>query len=79
MIKLCGVKEYNENVFTLLIGQLLKSPDNQLPMYAENALQVVNSDNKTAFVKTLTSRINGIEKESKRSRIEKVINKVNKM
>lgn len=79
MIKLCGVKEYNENVFPLLIGQLLKSPDNQLPMYAENALQVVNSDNKTAFVKTLTSRINGIEKESKRSRIEKVINKVNKM
>lgn len=79
MIKLCGVKKYNESVFSLLNERLLKSPDNQLPMYAENAFHVINTENKAAFVKTLTSRIRGIEKESKRFRIEKVIRKVNKM
>jgi len=79
MIKLCTMKEYSEDVFSLLNERLLKSPDNQLPMYAENALPVVNEKYKTVFVNTLISRVNGIEKESKRSRVEKVIRKVNKM
>lgn len=79
MIKLCAIKEYSEDVFSLLNERLLKSPDNQLPMYAENALPVINAKNNVVFVNTLLLRINGIEKESKRSRVEKVIRKVNKM
>lgn len=79
MIKLCAIKEYSEDVFSLLNERLLKSPDNQLPMYAENALPIINNKNNVVFINTLTSRINGIEKESKRSRVEKVIRKVNKM
>lgn len=79
MIKLCVIKEYGEDVFLLLNERLLKSPDNQLPMYAENALPVINGKNNVVFVNTLLSRINKIEKESKRSRVEKVIRKVNKM
>jgi len=79
MIKLCSVKQYHHSVFPLLNERLLKSPANQLPMYAENALQIISNENKAVFLRTLTSRINGIEKESKRSRIEKVIRKANKM
>ena len=75
LIKLCLVEKYSNNAFTLLIEQLLKSPTNQLPMYAERAIPAVNDKNKTIFVKTLISRLDDIEKETKRKRVEKVIKK----
>ena len=75
LIKLCATKSHSDSAFTLLIEQLLKSPTNQLPMYAERAIPVVNEKNKTLFVKTLTSRLDDIEKETKRKRVEKVIKK----
>ena len=76
LIKLCTIETYSDNTFALLIEQLLKSPTNQLPMYAEKALPVVNNKNKDLFVKTLTSRLDDIEKETKRKRVEKVIKKL---
>jgi len=75
LINLCSVKQYAEAAFTLLIEQLLNSPTNQLPMYAEKAMPVINEKNKTAFIKTLSSRLNDIEKDTKRKRVEKVIKK----
>jgi hypothetical protein len=75
LIKLCSVKQYAENAFSLLIEQLLTSPVNQLPMYAERAMPVVNNTNKKLFVNTLISRLNDMEKDSQRKRIEKVIKK----
>ncbi len=76
LIKLCTIKDYTDSTFSLLIEQLLKSAVNQLPMYAERAVSIVNGNNKTLFVNTLTTRLDDIEKESKRKRIEKVIKKV---
>ena len=73
LIKLCAIKDYSDSAFTLLIEQLLKSPTNQLPMYAERAIPVINEKNKTLFINTLTSRLDDIEKETKRKRVEKVI------
>lgn len=78
LIKLCSTKKYTDSAFTLLIEQLLKSPINQLPMYAERAIPVVNETNKILFVKTLISRLDDIEKETKRKRVEKVIKKFRK-
>ncbi len=75
LIKLCATKNYADSVFTLLMEQLLKSHTNQLPMYAERAIPVVNEKNKNLFVKTLSSRLDDIEKETKRKRVEKVIKK----
>lgn len=75
LIKLCTTKSHSDSAFTLLIEQLLKSPTNQLPMYAERAIPVVNEKNKTLFVNTLASRLDDIEKETKRKRVEKVIKK----
>jgi hypothetical protein len=76
LIKLAAVKKYAEDAFELLLERLKTSEINQLPMYAENALPVINETNKTAFIKTLVARLPEIEKEPKRVRVEKVINKL---
>jgi hypothetical protein len=78
LIKLCAVKKYAADAFALLNERLKKSPDNQFPMYAENALPVINETNKAAFIKTLQSRVAGIEKDTKRARVEKIIKKLSK-
>jgi hypothetical protein len=73
LTKLAGIKQYADKAFSLLIEQLKKCPTNQLPMYAESALSIVDEKNKTVFVKTLKARLGEVEKESKRRRIEKVM------
>ena len=75
LIKLCSIKQYADNAFALLNEQLLNSPVNQLPMYTENALPVINDKNRKTFIQTLTSRLDDIDKDSKRKRVEKVIKK----
>jgi hypothetical protein len=75
LIKLASIGDYSEKASELLMKQLESCPANQLPMYAENALPIINDRNRAAFVKTLTSRLGGIEKESKRKRVAKVIAK----
>ncbi|REK74785.1 hypothetical protein [Paenibacillus paeoniae] len=75
LIKLCSVQPYADHAFALLIEQLKRCPTNQLPMYAENAISIVNDQNKALFTKTLISRLDDIEKETKRKRVEKVIKK----
>lgn len=76
LINLCSLKPFADMAFPLLIEQLLNSPTNQLPMYAEKALPIINDKNKALFIKTLTSRLGDIEKDTKRIRVEKVIKKV---
>ncbi|GHM99124.1 hypothetical protein WSM22_06140 [Cytophagales bacterium WSM2-2] len=75
LIELCKIKTYSDKAFSLLNEQFLTSPTNQLPMYAEKAILVINDKNKKVFVKTLTSRLDDIEKDTKRKRVEKVIKK----
>lgn len=76
LIELCTLSKYKQGAFQLMIEQLLKSAPNQLPMYAERAMVVINHNNKMLFIKTLQSRLVDIEKESKRKRVEKVIKKL---
>lgn len=76
LIKLCSVEQYTDHAFTLLIAQLESCPTNQLPMYAEHAIAIVNDKNKAVFVNTLSSRLDDIEKDTKRKRVEKVIKKL---
>jgi hypothetical protein len=76
LIKLAAVKKYAEDAFQLLLERLKISPVNQLPMYAENALPVIDENNKAIFINTLTARLGEIEKETKRARVEKVIKKL---
>ena len=76
LIKLCSVKQYAANAFVLLLEILKTCPTNQLPMYAENATGIINDNNKIIFMKVLQSRLDEIEKETKKKRVEKVIKKL---
>ena len=78
LTKLCSVAKYSENAFDLFNEQLSKCPTNQLPMYAENAVPIINEKNKARFIKTLSSRLGDIEKDTKKTRVEKVIKKLTK-
>ena len=78
LIKLCSEKEYADNAFALLHEQLLTCPANQLPMYAEKALAIINPKNRTRFVEAVSSRLDDLEKATKRDRIEKLLRKVQK-
>jgi hypothetical protein len=76
LVKLCMLKEYIKSVFPLLNERVLKSPENQWPTYAERALTVVDEKHKPMFIKTITSRLDEIQTETKRRRVEKVLKKL---
>ncbi|PSL30144.1 hypothetical protein CLV60_10486 [Dyadobacter jiangsuensis] len=76
LIKLSGIPAYADQTLPLLNEQMLSCPSNQLPMYAENALPVLEGAHKATFVKTLISRLGDFEKESKRKRVEKVLKRL---
>ena len=76
LIKLCSLEAYADQVFPQLIEQLKDCPTNQLPMYAENASPIVGEKYTVLFTETLLNRLIEIEKDSKRKRVEKVINAI---
>ena len=78
LIELSKQEQYVGYTFPALIAQLQTCPTNQLPMYAEYAEPIIHAKNKAIFVKTLTTRLVEIEKESKRIRVEQVIKKLSK-
>jgi len=79
LITLAPNPKYAEDAFALLLEQLQKSPPNQLPMYAERVLPVIDDKNKEDFVRVLRARLSDIEKESTRKRVEKVIKKTSQI
>ena len=79
LIKLASSRnEYSDQAVSLIMEQMRLSPTNQLPMYAENAVSVIREKDRDVFLRTLSSRLGDIEKESKRRRIEKVIAKLSR-
>jgi len=76
LLKLSTIETYKEDAFSLFIEQIDKCPTNQLPMYAENAVPVIDNDNRADFLKVLRARLRDVEKDSKRKRVEKVIKMV---
>jgi hypothetical protein len=78
LLRLAESKTYNDKAMPLLLEQLKRSPTNQLPKYAEDSMKLVPPKYKSAFVKALQSRLVEIEKDTKRKRVEKVIQKAMK-
>lgn len=76
LVSLSGNKAYAATTVPLLLEQILKSPNNQLPSYAEQTLPVINGDNKAHFRKILEARLPEVEPESKKKRVEKVLKKI---
>ncbi len=78
LVKLWTLKQYAAECLPLLIEQLLTCPDNQFPMYAEMSLAVVTERNRKALQNVIKRRLEGLEKESQRKRIAKVLNRLTK-
>ena len=79
LIKLASFKQYAGDCEPLLLEQLTKSPNNQFPMYAENSLPVINEKNKKRFEKVMMQRMEGLEKESQKRRVTKILKAVGKL
>lgn len=79
LVKLGAEKAHFAKVLPHLLDQLKSAPDNQLPMYAEMILKIADGKNAAKFVPVLERRMGGIEKESKRKRVEKVVAKLKKL
>lgn len=78
LVKLYAITKYTDDAFALFNEQLQAAPTNQLPMYAEMMLSAITAKHKAQFAQSLVARLDDIEKESKRKRVEKVMAKLNK-
>ncbi len=76
IITLANTEKYRTEAFALLREQLLGSPVNQFAMYAERTVPVVDKDNKEQFIKILETRMQDLQKESQKKRVEKIIRKL---
>ncbi|WP_394747520.1 hypothetical protein [Spongiimicrobium salis] len=76
IISLGKIPQYKIEAFVLFKEQLLKSATNQLPMYAERALPIIDATNGKAFIAVLNQRLPELEKETKKKRLQKVIAKI---
>lgn len=76
LIALCAVRRHADSAFPLLLAQLRRCPDNQLPMYAEEAADVVaGSGLAAAFAEALALRLDELPTEAKRKRVAKIMNR----
>lgn len=78
LTKLGTLKQYADKCVPLLIRQLAACPSNQFPMYAEMCERVVTDKNRKAFQKVMSDRLQGLEKESQKKRIMKVLRRLAK-
>lgn len=76
LAKLSGMPEFAGTTFPLLLEQLKRCPAKQLPMYAEKSLNTAGGDNKVLLIQLLEARMDELEKDSQKKRIEKVIKKI---
>lgn len=76
LAKLASIKKYSDLCEPLLIEQMMRSPNNQFPMYAEKAFPVIQ--NKKRFKEVLIKRLEGLEKESQKRRVMKVLKGVDR-
>jgi len=75
LTNILSLSRYQELAFNAVIKQLLQCPTNQLAMYAELVSPKITSAYSKKFIETLSGRLDEIEKDSKRKRVEKVIKK----
>ena len=76
LAQLGTIPEYKETAIDLLLEQILASPVNQLPSYAESTMPIIDAAHKAAFLKVLNTRLPDVEQDTKRKRLEKVIKKM---
>ena len=76
LVKLATFKQYASECLPLLVEQLLTCPNNQFPMYAEMSSVLVSDKYKAALLQVMTRRLAGLEKESQKKRVAKVLRRL---
>lgn len=76
LVKLASLKKYAGDCGPLLMEELMKSPNNQFPMYAEMSLAAIDKTNKKRFEDVMMKRLEGLEKESQKKRVIKVLKRI---
>lgn len=76
LTKLGTLRQYSDECVPLLIEELAVCPNNQFPMYAEMSLQVATDKNRKALQRVMTSRLEGLEKQSQKRRVAKALKRL---
>jgi hypothetical protein len=76
LIHLMKEQDKTASILPLLMEQLLMAPTNQLPKYAEDTLPYLPKAHYATMLQTLQSRLEEIDSDSKRKRVEKVMKKL---
>lgn len=70
-------KYYSATVLPLMIDEVLKSPVNQLPNYAETVFSVIDEENKIYLKKAIEDRLEDVaELPAKEKRLQKILKKL---
>lgn len=73
LAKLATRKPYRRDCVTLLLEQLMSCPDNQFPMYVEMSAPVIDAESREKFRKAIEKRAFGLERDSAKKRVAKVL------
>ncbi len=80
MIALYAQEEYAEMLFPEMLEVVIRSPENQLPMYAEEvAATIGKAAHASRLIEVIRARLPEVQKESKVKRLQKVLNKLEKL
>ncbi|MER2998041.1 HEAT repeat domain-containing protein [Pontibacter populi] len=78
LVILAVTPAYTDDCIVLLLDQLKDAPVNQLPTYAENTATIVTSNYKPEMVRILTERLPDITQDTKRKRLTRLLQKLQK-
>ncbi|MCB0600897.1 MAG: hypothetical protein KDC28_06705 [Saprospiraceae bacterium] len=78
LIVLAGIEKFHQDAMALILEQLTAAPENQLPMYAERCMPVLQKADYQEFIQVLAIRLPGMESVTKKKRVEKVISQARK-
>lgn len=78
LVNLAKIKEYHIECSKMYLNVLKDSPENQFPMYCEKGLEIIDNFNKTDFQTIVEIRLDQLEKDSQKKRIQKVLKKLEK-
>jgi hypothetical protein len=78
LAKLAGQKPYADKCVALLMEELRRSPNNQFAMYVEKSAAVITAKNQNVFQEIIRKRVEGLDKESQKKRVLKVLKKSGK-
>ena len=76
LAKLATLKPCRRDCIALLLEQLMSCPDNRFPMYVEMSVPVIDAENREKFRKAIEKRAAGLERESAKKRVAKVLMKL---